>query len=346
MDKSSDKLLILKSKTLNFNPQNILVIHFGQLGDVILGLPALSAIRKRFPDAHITALVGKPNVQIIELADFFDEIIGVDRVELRDSGKLWSIAQIFKIVRNIRRKNFDFVIDLHSLYETNLLGFLSGAKHRLFANRESRSLDYLANFAPKPPLEDKTKNATDFYLDVLKPLDIENAPRFLHILPRKSDDEFIENIWQKHNLKEKLVVGMFLGAGHPGRRWSIENFAKLTKLLKDENRKMVVFLGPEERHLREEVEEKLSSDAFIFDNLTLPQLAAALARVNILVSNDTGPMHLGAVMGAFIVMLSKHGTPDAHIPLTEKLAIVRGATLKEISVDEVFQTTRNILEEI
>ena len=109
---------------------------------------------------------------------------------------------------------------------------------------------------------------------------------------------------------------------------------------------MVVFLGPEERHLREEVEEKLSSDAFVFDNLTLPQLAAALARVNILVSNDTGPMHLGAVMGAFIVMLSKHGTPDAHIPLTEKLAIVRGATLKEISVDEVFQTTRNVLAEI
>ena len=332
---------------MNFNPQNILVLHFGQLGDVILGLPALSAIRKRFPNAKITALVGKPSVQIIELADFFDEIIAVDRVELRDSGKLWSIAQIFKIVGDIRRRNFDFIIDLHSLYETNLLGFLSGAKHRLFANRESRSLDFLANFAPKPPREDKTKNATDFYLDVLQPLDIPNAARFVQIRPRETDIEIIENIWQIQNFEEKQMVGMFLGAGHSSRRWSIENFAKLTELLlTDERRKIVVFLGPEEQSLRKEVEEKFPPEIFIFDKLTLPQLAAALARVEILVSNDTGPMHLGAVMGASIVMLSKHGTPDAHIPLTEKLDIVRGATMKEISVDEVFQTTQKVLAKI
>jgi len=329
---------------LNFNPQNILVLHFGQLGDIILGLPALSAIRKKFPDSYITALVGKPSVQIIELADFFDEILMVDRVELRDSGKLWSIAQIFKVVRNIRRKKFDFVIDLHSLYETNLLGFFSGAKHRLFANRESRSLDFLANFEPKPPREDKTKNATDFYLDVLQPLDIRNVERFVQIRPRKSDVEIIENIWQTQNFEGKQIIGMFLGAGHHSRRWSIENFAKLTELLlTDERRKIVVFLGPEEQSLRKEVVEKFSHETFIFDKLTLPQLAAALARVGVLVSNDTGPMHLGAVVGASIVMLSKHGTPEAHIPLTEKLDIVRGATMKEISVEEVFQTTRKVL---
>ncbi len=332
---------------MNFNPQNILVLHFGQLGDVILGLPALSAIKKRFPDARITALVGKPSVQVIELADFFDEIIAVDRVELRDSGKLWSIAQIFKVVGNIRRKNFDFVIDLHSLYETNLLGFFSGAKHRLFANREGRSLDYLANFKPKPPCEDKTKNATDFYLDVLQPLDIREAMRFVQIRPRKLDVEVIENIWRTENFVEKQMVGMFLGAGHPGRRWSIANFANLTRLLMtNENRKIVVFLGPEERHLRKEVEENFPPETFIFDKLTIPQLAEALSRLQVLVSNDTGPMHLGAVMGTSIVMLSKHGTSNVHIPLTEKLTIVRGATLNEISVEEVFQTTRKVLAKI
>jgi len=332
---------------MNFNPQNILVLHFGQLGDIILSLPALSAIRKRFPDAHITALVGKPSVQIIELADFFDKIIAVDRVELRDSGKLWSIAQIFKIVGNIRRRNFDFIIDLHSLYETNLLGFFSGAKHRLFANRESRSLDFLGNFEPKPPREDKTKNATDFYLDVLQPLDIREATRFVQIRPRQSDIEIIENIWRIQNFEGKQMVGMFLGAGHFSRRWNIKNFAKLTQLLvTDERRKIVVFLGPEEQNLRKEVEEKFPPETFIIDKLTLPQLAAALARVEVLVSNDTGPMHLGAVMGTSIVMLSKHGTPDAHIPLTEKLDIVRGATMKEISVEEVLNTTQKVLAKI
>lgn len=337
----------MKPKILNFNPQNILVLHFGQLGDVILGLPALSAIRKRFPDAHITALVAKPSVQIIELADFFDEIISVDRVELRDSRKLWSIAQIFKVVRDIRRKKFDFVIDLHSLYETNLLGFCSGAKHRLFANRERRSLDFLANFEPKPPREDKTKNATDLYLDVLQPLKIGEAMRFVQIRPRKSDVEVIENIWQAQNFAEKYVIGMFLGAGHQSRRWSIENFAELTRLLlTNERRKVVVFLGPEERHLRTEVEERFPPETFIFDKLTIPQLAEALSRLQVLISNDTGPMHLGAVMGTFIVLLAKYETSNVHLPMTEKLAVVRGETINEISVEEVLNTTQTVLAEI
>lgn len=334
-------------EAMNFNPQNILVLHFGQLGDIILGLPALSAIRKRFPDAHITALVGKPSVQIIELTDFFDEIISVDRVELRDSGKLWSIAQIFKVVGNIRRKKFDFVIDLHSLYETNLLGFFSGAKHRLFANRERRSLDYLANFRPKPPREDKTKNATDFYLDALQPLDILNAERFVQICPRQSDVEVIENIWQAQNFAEKYVIGMFLGAGHQSRRWSIENFAKLAQLLLTaEKRKVAVFLGPEEQDLRREIEEKFPPETFIFDKLTIPQLAEALSRLQVLVSNDTGPMHLGAVMGTSIVLLAKYETSNIHLPLTEKLAIVRGETINGISVEEVLNTTQTVLAKI
>ena len=323
-----------------------MVLHFGQLGDVILSLPALSAIRKRFPEAKITALAGKGSVQIIEIADFFDEIISVDRVELRDSGKLWSIAQIFKIVGNIRRKKFDFVIDLHSLYETNLLGFFSGAKHRLFANRESRSLDFLANFEPKPPLEDKTKNATDFYLDVLQPLGIANVERFVQIHPPKSDVETVENLWRENKVGEKRIIGLYPGAGNPSRRWSLDKFAELTRLLVNDQYKVIVFLGPEEKDWQKEIEEKFPTGIFIFDKLTIPQLAEAFTRLQILISNDTGPMHLAAIIGTRIVLLLDENAPTIYIPLSKKLNIVRGATLDTISAEEVFQTTQNVLAEI
>lgn len=331
---------------MNFNPQNILVLHFGQLGDVILSLPALFAIRKRFPDAHITALAGKGSVQIIELADFFDEIISVDRVELRDSGKLWSIAQIFKIVGNIRRKKFDFIIDLHSLYETNLLGFFSGAKQRLFANRESRSLDFLANFEPKPPREDKTKNATDFYLDVLQPLGIENAERFVQIHPPKSDVEIVENLWRENKIGGSRIVGLYPGAGNPSRRWSLDKFAELARLLVNDAYKVIVFLGPEEKDWQREIEKKFPDGILIFDKLTIPQLAEAFTRLQILISNDTGPMHLAAIIGTHVVLLLHENAPTIYIPLSQKLEIVRGETLDKISAEEVFQTTRNVIAEI
>ncbi|HEX8844801.1 MAG TPA: hypothetical protein VF791_09175, partial [Pyrinomonadaceae bacterium] len=151
---------------MSFDPRNILVIDFGQLGDVVLSLPALRAIRERFPQARITVAVGKPGAPVIELSGYADATIVVDRVALRDGWKVLSIFRIGKLVKQVRRERFDFVIDLHSLSETNLLGFFSGAPTRLYARRPGRSLDYLANFRPKPPVEDSrpTKHAIDRYL--------------------------------------------------------------------------------------------------------------------------------------------------------------------------------------
>src|SRR5437588_882088 len=111
---------------MSFDPRNILVIDFGQLGDVIMSLPALRAIREHFPQARITVAVGKPGAEVIELSRHADSTLAVDRVALRDGFKPWSVLRILRIVQDVRHKGFDFVIDLHSLSETNLLGFLSG----------------------------------------------------------------------------------------------------------------------------------------------------------------------------------------------------------------------------
>src|SRR5215211_5719778 len=120
---------------MTFDPRNILVIDFGQLGDVVLSLPALRAIRERFPQARITVAVGKPGTAIVELSGYADATLVVDRVALRDGPKPLSIMRIMQLVKEVRRAQFDFIIDLHSLYETNLLGFLSGAPKRLYARR-------------------------------------------------------------------------------------------------------------------------------------------------------------------------------------------------------------------
>ena len=98
-----------------FDPRNILVIDFGQLGDVVLSLPALRAIRERFPLAKITVAVGKPGGEIVKLAGYADDVLEVDRVALRDGVKLVSIGRIFKFVGQVRKAKYDFVIDIHSL---------------------------------------------------------------------------------------------------------------------------------------------------------------------------------------------------------------------------------------
>jgi ADP-heptose:LPS heptosyltransferase len=338
--------LIQALSDANLDFKNILVLDFGQLGDVIMSLPALNAIREKFPTAKITVMGGKAVAEIVKLSGFSDELIIVDRVKLRDSARIWSIKQIFKIIGNVRSQKFDFVIDIHSLPETNLLGFISGAKKRLYANRESRSLDSLGNFRPNPPEEDKSKHLTDRYLDILKSLEIENPKRFVQISPQQKEIEEVRQIFQILGIsEEKPLVGLFLGAGHPSRRWKLDNFVELAnELVKDKTLQSLVFLGPEEADLVDEVKTKFPKETIIIDKLSLLQFFAALSFLQVLISNDTGPMHLGAIAGASIVLVLDKNAPTTYLPLTEKLEIVSGKGINEISVEEVFQATKRILE--
>src|SRR5213594_461321 len=81
-----------------FDPRNILVIDFGQLGDVVMSLPALRALRERFPRARITVAVGKPGHEVIGLSGYADATITVDRVSLRDGFKPLSVVRILQVV--------------------------------------------------------------------------------------------------------------------------------------------------------------------------------------------------------------------------------------------------------
>lgn len=326
---------------MNFNPSNILIINFGQIGDVVLSLPALKAVREKFPAAQITALIGKSGAEIVEISTFIDEQITVDRVKLRDGEKLASIKEVLQIVRDVRRRKFDFVIDLHSLYETNLLGFLSGAKHRLYANRENRSLDFLAKFEPRPPREDKKLHLTDSYLNVLKPLGIETAARFVEIKPRAADSAKIENLFREYQSKQ--LIGLFPGAGNPSRRWNLEKFAALARKFSiDENVRTIVFLGPEETSLRPEIERKFPSETMIVDKLSLLEFVAALSKLSVLISNDTSAIHLGAIVGTAIVLVMDKRAPTTYLPLSEKIETVNNETIDRIDVEDVYQATREM----
>src|SRR5437773_7689133 len=199
-----------------------------------MSLPALRAIRERFPHARITIAVGKPAADVIEMTNYADAIVSVDRVSLRDGFQPLSILRMWHLVKDVRRRQFDFVIDLHSFAETNLLGFFSRAPQRLFARRPGRSLDFLANFNPKPPIDrnDPTQHLVDRYLDVLKPLGIKDAPRIPKLLIRPDDDRAVDVMLRKARADAgSPLIGVFPGAGHPGRCWPIEKFSLLADLV-------------------------------------------------------------------------------------------------------------------
>lgn len=332
---------------MSFNPQNILVIDFGQLGDVVLSLPALRAIRERFPQARITVAVGKPGAEVVNLSGYANATLVVDRVALRDGPKLVSIGRIIRLVKKVRQEKFDFVVDLHSLSETNLLGFLSGAPKRLYSRRPGRSLDFLGNFNPRPPVEKdhRTRHLIDRYLDVLRPLGVINAERQPRLQTRPADDNVVDKLLKKEKADAgSPLIGLFPGAGHPSRRWPLEQFAELAEyLVRNDGVRPIVFAGPEERPLISQMKSLFPKSTIIFDRLTIPQLAAAQARLAVLVSNDTGPMHIAAAVGTPVVLLLDRRAPESYIPLGEQHRVIYSSTIPEITLDEVYSVTRALL---
>ena len=328
-----------------FDPRNILVIDFGQLGDVVLSLPALRAIRERFPHAKITIAVGKPAGEIVKLSGYADEVLEVDRVALRDGVKLVSIGRIFKFVGQVRRAKFDFVIDLHSLSETNLLGFLSGAPRRLYARRPGRSLDYLANFEPRPPREAKQAHAVDRYLDVIKPLGIENPPRLPRLKTTPAADQAVETILKKEKASSgTLLVGLFPGAGHESRRWPLEHFAEVADfLIRNREVRVVVFAGPEERPLIPQMKTLFPAKTIFLDRLTIPQLLSAQARLTLFVSNDTGPAHTAAAVGTPVVFIMDRPTPNNFTPVGDHHRLVGAEKITQVSVQQVYRAACEVL---
>jgi ADP-heptose:LPS heptosyltransferase len=329
---------------VRFDPRNILVIDFGQLGDVVLSLPALRAIRQRFPTARITVAAGKPANEVVALSGYADEIFDVDRVALRDGNKLVSIWRIIKFVKQVRRAKFDFVIDLHSLSETNLLGYLSGAPHRLYSRRPGRSLDYLANFSPRPAPEGKDRHAVDRYLDVIEPLGIKDPPRIPVLKTSSAGDVAVDTLLKKEKaLSGELLVGLFPGAGHISRRWPLERYAELADhLIRNERVRVIVFAGPEERALVPEMRAMFPAATIFFDRLTIPQLVAIQARLTLMVSNDTGPAHLAAAVGAPVIVLMHGLTPHNFIPLGDQHRFIYGDIAKT-TIDEVYRAVHEVI---
>ncbi|HEV2800712.1 MAG TPA: glycosyltransferase family 9 protein [Pyrinomonadaceae bacterium] len=331
---------------LDFEPRNILVIDFGQLGDVVLSLPALHAVRARFPRARITVAVGKPGRQIVEMSGAADETIVVDRVSLRDGSKPVSVWRIARLVKEVRARRFDFVIDLHSLSETNLLGFLSGARLRLYGRRPTRSLDFLSNFRPRPSLEDRTKHAVDRYLDVIAPLGTGRVSRVPRLSVSAEEMRVVDELLRRERAgTDAPLVGMFPGAGHPSRCWPLAHFAELAaRLENNDGVRTVVFAGPEERPLVKAIRAQFPRTTVVFDRLTIPQLAAAAARMSVFVSNDTGPMHVAAAVGTpVVILMSEHPMLDAYVPPGERHRVLHKTSIAEITTGEAYTATRSAL---
>lgn len=263
-------------------PKRILVIRLSSLGDVVLTLPALSALKSAWPQAHITFLVKK---------SFAPVLVGhphVDEVAEFESLGVWGWA------REIRRRRFDLVVDLHGTFRSRLWSLVSSAGRRVRYDKRAWERRLLVWF--KKPSDRLNDGVVERYVESLAPLGVA-ATDMVPRLPVPPRDRLADDL--ERRLGPGPFIGVAPGALHATKRWFPDRFAQAADRLSRELNLPVVLLGSKsDRGAVEWVLRTLESPAVsVAGQTSVRDLMIVLSKCRVVLTNDSGALHVSAALG-------------------------------------------------
>ncbi len=294
----------------------ILIIKRSSLGDIVHTLPAVNALRDKYPDAYIAWLVETRFANILAGHPALDEVIAIRRYDVSQPIRL--IRESLRVRRELLARDFEWAIDLQGLLKSGHLQGLSGAKRRIGLAEPRREFNYFSHHMCTELVPgDINAHAVTRYLHVAEHLgcDISN-PRFdLHVSPQYED--WVRQMFAEAGLGgSKLIVGINPGASSVHKQWPPERFVALTKLLPD--MQWVVLGGPAEVELAQRIGDGIDGPVLVTAGKTnMQQLMAVISSLDALVTADTGPMHIAAALGVPTVALFGPTDPRRTCPFGE-----------------------------
>jgi lipopolysaccharide heptosyltransferase II len=276
----------------------IALIKPSALGDIVHTLPVLSAVRERFPAAHITWVVNRVYEPLLVGHPDLDATLTFDRSALK-RGPWSALRTLFGFARALRQAAFDLVLDLQGLFRSGLMVWATGAPRRvgLSSSREGARWFY-TDVIPVPDAD--RIHAVDRYWKLVEALGVGDCPRQFH-LTRQPEAE----TWADQTLGPLVRpwVAVAAGARWRTKRWLPGHYQALLRRLQDEFGGTVLFVGgPEDRTIAAEVAAILRGPSVnLAGATTIPQLVSLLGRTDLMVGNDTGPLHVAAALGRPVV---------------------------------------------
>lgn len=289
--------------------RKILVIKLRAVGDVVLSTIVLKNLRLAFPGAQLDFLTENPSRDVLTGNPFVHSTLVYDR----------STMSGLDLIGVVRKGSYDLVIDLFGNPRSALLTWLSGASYRVGFRFRGRTFAY--NIVVEP--RGNAVHNTQFNLDALEAIGIAIQDRNLYFGDSPDDKRYVDDFLAAANISS-FVVGLNTGGGWYTKRWGLDRVAKLADLLIDRFHATIVLTwGPGQLDGVRELRSMMRHEAFVPPPTTLLQLGALLRRCTIVVSNDSGPMHIAAAVGTPVLGIYGPTNPVLQGPYGEKHVTVR-----------------------
>ena len=303
----------------------VLIIKPSSLGDIVHALPVLAALRARYPFAHLAWLVSRPFAPLLDGHPLLDEVIPFDR---RGYGRMLrsprALADFVGFVRDLRRRRFNLVLDLQGLVRSGFLAWATGAPRRVGFDdaRELAWLFYTQRVAGSRrdchAVEMNLRLARAIELDVQRPAfplglraqELTDARRLLDGAAGRPLERF---------------TAVLPGARWETKRWRAERFAELIERLHADGFPPCVLLGADG--------DRTSADRIIaathaptvdlVGRTSQRDLIAVLSLAELVISNDSGPMHIAAALGKPLVAIFGPTNPARTGPYSQSARVVQ-----------------------
>jgi heptosyltransferase-2 len=277
---------------LSANYQRILVRATNWIGDAVMSLPALRALRERYPAAKITLLAMPWVADLYGREPFCDELI-----PWRAQRGPHDLAEKWRVGRALKEHHFDLAVILPNSFDSALPAWLAGIPRRVGFDRDARGwllTDRIARIQPG----DTPPHQSFHYLELLRRAGLIDAlPTELLI---RLDGAPAARSKGRERLGAGKIVGICPGAAFGGaKRWAPERFAAAARTVADHlNARLVLFGSRDEIAICDEVNRHLHNEAQSFAGATtLAEFVELLAACDLVLTNDSGPMHVASALG-------------------------------------------------
>lgn len=345
------------SNRMNATPERILIVRLNDVGEAVIATAAVSAARAAWPGAFIGVLTSPPSDDLLRCDPHLDRFFVCRKSKWRQGRRAEFLRELATLLGEIRQCRFDAVVDLQNNPTTHWLIRATGIPRRV-GLRTTHFSSRLHTHLVTPCDEWETTHQVDHFRQILSELgDVPPADPILRVddEAQRCVDERLERLGQSSGHRVLLQPG----AGLLGRMWPVDRYAELARWLAVERGATVmVHAGPGEEPLAETIVAREPS-VIVQAGLTLQELAALLLRVDVFVTNDSGPMHIAAALGTKQVAIFGASDPrvsgpytgpgrivthDRHFPFSERdeYDCSPQGTLEDVRLD----TVRSVVAEL
>jgi lipopolysaccharide heptosyltransferase II len=294
-------------------PSKVLVVRLDSIGDVLLSEPAIAALRQRFPRARLDGLVGPAGQAVLAGNPHVDGLLVYEapwHIAWRGGRVSWlkEIGPLLAILCRLRRERYDLVCELRGDFRDIALAAASGAPIRVGSGVRGGS--YLLTQEVIPPLP---AHHLEQALAIAQACGAEGHPRPPRLYLGQAELSLAARLLPEEG--SQPYVAFHLGSGFPSKCLPVDKFASVARALASQGKHIVLVGGKEEAGLADQFLRLFPRAALnLVGRLSVKETAAVLARCNLFVGNDSGPMHLAAAVGTPVVAAFGPSDPQRYHP--------------------------------